>query len=285
MTSGGRLEHGPRSRARAATVVVPHPRRVADERLDLARLVPSGRSLALAVLIVVGAVAVWFGARETGVFAVRAIEVGGASPRVATQVRKALAPTRGTSLLKVDLGAAERAVVSLPTVASARFDRAYPHSLRVVIVPERPVAVARQGADSYLLARSGRVIAAVDRRDRPRLARIWVKRDVELRPGAFTVGELRIAVAAVSPLAGSRFPGRVSSVTTTPEALTLRLRSGLEIRLGDPADVPLKLAVAARVIPLLEADTTYLDVAVPERPVSGTLNSQVEVESTASTTP
>ena len=38
-------------------------------------------------------------------FAVRTIEVGGASPRVATQVRRALAPTRGTSLLKVDLGA------------------------------------------------------------------------------------------------------------------------------------------------------------------------------------
>ena len=100
-----------------------------------------------------------------------------------------------------------------------------------------------------------------------------------------TEGELRMAVAAVAPLAGSRFPGRVSSVTATPEALTLRLRSGLEIRLGDAVDVPLKLAVAARVIPLLEAGTAYLDVAVPERPVAGTLNSQVEVEGSASTTP
>ena len=92
-------------------------------------------------------------------------------------------------------------------------------------------------------------------------------------------------MAAVAPLAGSHFPGRVSSVTTTPDELTLRLRSGLRIRLGDSLDTPLKLAVAARVIPLLDPGTSYLDVAVPERPVAGTLDSQVEVEATPSTTP
>jgi len=43
--------------------------------------------------------------------------------------------------------------------------------------------------------------------------------------------------------------------------------------------------VAARVIPLLDDGTAYLDVAVPERPVSGSLNSQVEVDSAPSTTP
>jgi len=49
--------------------------------------------------------------------------------------------------------------------------------------------------------------------------------------------------------------------------------------------VPLKLAVAARVIPLLDPGTAYLDVAVPERPVAGSLNSQVQVQGTTSTTP
>ena len=166
--------------------------------------------------------------------------------RVATQVRKALAPTRGTSLLKVDLGAAERAVESLPTVAERTLrPRVPPQPSRRRSCPNdrlpsrgrAPIRISWRGAAASSLPS----IAGIG----PALARIWVKRDVELRPGAFTVGDLRIAVAAVSPLAGSRFPGRVSSVTTTPEALTLRLRSGLEIRLGDPADVPLKLAVAA----------------------------------------
>ena len=285
MASGGRVERGSRPRARAESVVVPLPRRITGERLDLARLVPSGRSLAYALLLVAGVAVAWLGARETGVFAVRTIDVAGAPPGVATQVRRTLATTRGTSLLKVDLDTSLQMVQALPTVASARFDRAYPHTLRVVVVPEKAVAVVRQGADSYLVSDTGRVIATSDRRDRPGLARIWVKRDVELRLGASTTGDLLTAVTAVAPLVGSHFPGRVSSVTATPDTLSLRLRSGLEVRLGDPLDVALKLAVAARVIPLLAAGTPYLDVAVPERPVAGTLNSQVEPEGVLSTTP
>ncbi len=273
MASGGRVERGSRARTRTASFVAPLSRRESGERLDLARLVPSGRSLGIAALIIVGAAVAWFGARETGVFGVRTIDVAGAPPGVAAQIRKALASTRGTSLLKVDLAAAEQSVEGLPTVASARFDRAFPHTLRVVVVPERPVAVVRQGADSYLISARGRVIATLDRRDRPTLARIWVKRDVALQAGERATGDLRTAVVAVAPLPGSGFPGRIVSVTTTPGALTLRLRTGLEVRLGDPLDVALKLAVAARVIPLLDPGTAYLDVAVPERPVAG--NSQV----------
>ena len=285
MASGGRVEQESRPRARAESVVVPLQRRINGERLDLLRLVPSGRSIVYAFLIVLGAAVAWIGARETGVFAVRTIDVAGAPPAVAMQVRRALVSTRGTSLLKVDLDASLQAVKALPTVAGARFDRAFPHTLHVVVVPERAVAVVRQGADAYLVSSSGRVIASARRRDRPALARIWVKRSVDLRLGASTAGDLRTAVAAVAPLAGSHFPGRVSSVTATPDALTLRLRSGLEVRLGDPLDVALKLAVAARIIPLLTPEMTYLDVAVPERPVAGTLNSQVELETSPSTTP
>ena len=285
MASGGRVERGSRPRTRAASVVVPVPRRITGERLDLLRLVPSGRSLGLAALIVLGAALAWFGARETGVFAVRTIDVAGAPPGVAAEVRRALVQTRGASLLKVDLDASLSRVEAIPTVASARFDRAFPHTLRVVVVPERPVAVVRQGAGSHLISESGRVIAEVERRARPKLPRIWVKRDVEVRLGGVAEGDLRTAVAAVAPLARSRFPGRVASVTATPDTLTLRLRSGLEVRLGDPLEVALKLAVAAEVIPLLDPGTPYLDVAVPARPVAGTLNSQVELESVASITP
>lgn len=248
-------------------------------------MIPTGRSLATALLIFVGAGLAWFVARETPVFSVKTIEVAGAPAGVRARVERSLNATKGGSLLKFDAAAAQQTVQALPTVAGVRFDRAFPHTLRVVVVPERAVAVVRQGATSYLVAESGRVMATAERRDRPALARIWIKRDVQLQVGARAEGDLLGAVTAVAPLAGSGFPGRVSSVTATPTTLTLRLRSGLELRLGDPVDVALKLAVAARVIPLLTSDATYLDVAVPERPVSGTLNSQVEPEATTSTQP
>ena len=182
VASGGRVERRSRGRARAESVVVPLPRRITGERLDLVRLVPSGRALGIAFLVVAGAVLAWYGARETGVFSVRTVDVAGAPGPVTAQVRHVLADTRGTSLLKVDLEAARQEVEALPTIQSARFDRAYPHTLRVVVVPERPVAVVRQGADSYLVAASGRVVADVGRRSHPALARIWVGRNVVLDP-------------------------------------------------------------------------------------------------------
>ena len=285
MANGGRVDRGSRPRARAESVVVPFPPRDPGERLDLVRLVPTGRSLLLAFGMLGAALVVWLGARETGVFGVRTLDVRGATPGVSLQVRKALRPAAGTSLLKLDVAAAERAVEALPMVESARFDRAFPHTLRIVVTPERAVAIVRQGARSYLVSERGRVMATVPRTARPKLARIWVKRDVQLTPGAIAGGDLATAVGAVAPLVHSRFPGRVTSVATTGGELTLRLRSGVHVRLGDPVDVPLKLAVAARVIPLLDAGTPYLDVAVPERPVAGTLNSQVEVYGAPSTTP
>jgi hypothetical protein len=61
--------------------------------------------------------------------------------------------------------------------------------------------------------------------------------------------------------------------------LTFILRSGLELRLGDLREVPLKLAVASEVLPglLSRGGYAYLDVSVPERPVAGaTLYSQPE---------
>ena len=276
-----------RPRARTASVVVPFPRTDPGDRLELGRLVPSGRVLLLSFAALAGTLLALVIARETSLFGVSSIEVTGASPGVARQVERALANRSGSSLVGLDLGAARSDVLSLSTVAGVSFDRAFPHTLRVTVDPERPVAVARQGVAAYVLSERGRVMARVDRHAKPGLARLWVAKDVTLEKGAIVDGDLRVAVAAVAPLAGSRFPGRVVSLTTASDQLTLRLRSGLELRLGGLRDVGLKLAVAARVIPRLPDGAGYLDVSVPDRPVAGpaTLDPQVEVEGTTSSVP
>ena len=76
-------------------------------------------------------------------------------------------------------------------------------------------------------------------------------------------GDSLAAVRAVSPLAGSGFPQRVTSVTVGEEAITLRLRSGLELRLGEPIDLELKLAVAAAALP---QDPAGRDISRRQRP-------------------
>jgi cell division protein FtsQ len=280
----GRAGREQRPRARAASVVVPFPRTASGDRLELGPLVPSGRSLLIAFAVLGGVLLSLVLARQTSMFGVRTIEVSGANGIVERQVLRALEDRSGESLFALDLESARAVVTSLPTVESVTFDRAYPHTLRVSVVPERPVAVVRQGAASFVVSERGRVIAPVERHTRPSLARIWVAKEVRLDPGGFVEGDLESAVGAVAPLAGVSFPSRVVSVTTT-DGLTLRLRSGLELRLGDRRHVDLKLAVASRVIRLLPEGSGYLDVSVPDRPVSGPpgLDPQVEGETSAST--
>jgi len=300
VVSGGRDRRASRSSERVASVVVPLPRSRTVTRVDLSGLLPSTRSLLACLAAVAIGLSSFFVARNTGAFAVRTIAVEGAPPAVERQVRAVLADQAGVSLLRLDRGAVRRRVESVPAVAGVTLDRAFPHTLRLVVVPERPVAVARQGADAWLLSARGRVLARLARGARPSLPRLWIAKGPLFRVDGMGPAALGEQLQAITPLTRMRFPARVASVRAGTDELTLILRSGLEVRLGGAAGVPLKLAVAAKVLPLVADDTRYLDVSVPERPVAGsalrppvtsaetnpsTLNSQVEVDGAGSTGP
>ena len=254
-------------------------------RLELARLAPSVRSLLTGILILLGGLGLYAAAKTTSMFAVDRIAVTGAPPELASDVRRTLAPALGESLLGLDLADLERRVERVPAVASASFDRAFPHTLSIAVVPEVPVAVLRQGSASWLAADGGRVIAELETGARPGLPRVWLKRDVDVRVGEWLTGPQLRAVAAVAPLVERPLPLPVASVSAERGEVVFELRSGLELRLGDVGDLAVKLEVARRVLPQLGGSGDYLDVSVPERPVAGeTHDPRVEVEATTSTT-
>ena len=261
------------------------PRRRPGDRLGLKRIAPSGRSVAVGLALLAAAGLAYGVARSTSAFAITEVAVHDAPPHVADDVRAALAHARGTSLLALDLGALDRAVEELPWVLSASLDRGFPHTLNVAVVPERPVAVLRQGAASWLVAASGRVVTPLDRGARPALPRIWLGRGAEVEVGRRIEGAPREAVRVVAPLVRSPLPGRLASVRSSEQELTLVFRTGFELRLGDGSDRALKLEIARRILPTLP-QSGYLDVSVPKFPVAAeSLNSQVEVESSGSTSP
>jgi hypothetical protein len=76
-------------------------------------------------------------------------------------------------------------------------------------------------------------------------------------------------VARAAGFAGA-FGPRIASASYTDGIVVFRLRSGVELLLGDGGDVKLKLAVAQRILAVLPAGSTFLDVSTPGRPVSGT---------------
>jgi cell division protein FtsQ len=239
------------------------PRGRARIRLRLGR-----RSLAVVVAVPVLAAGAYVLARETSTFAIRSVSVGGATPALQAQVRAALAPILGKSLLAFDGAAVVRRVEALPAVVSARYDRAFPHTLRISVVPERPVAVVRRGRQSWLVSARGRAIRQIRPRSQAALPRIWVPTAVQIAPGAFLPPDAGGIATTVLALARG-FPARFATVAVAHGEVTLRLRSGVELRLGEPVDVRLKLAVARRALRVLPPGATYVDVAVPQRPVAG----------------
>lgn len=280
MAGGGRTEPGSRRRVRAASAVVPLPRSGAGDRLDLVRFVPSGRSLLLAFALVVGVFAAYWGARASSVFAVERVDVRGAPPQVVREIERATRGIQGTSLLSIDTAAIEGKVRNLPSVAGASVDRAFPHTLVVRVAPVYAVAVARRGSDAWLVSGSNRAIRKIDPRAEPGLPRLWLPRKLGVEAGRRLPAGYEPAVRTLAGLRDVGMRARVKAVRSTNGELTVVLRSGVEIMLGRPSDVLVKLAVAARVVPLLDDGMVYLDVSVPERPVASRyLNSQVEVES------
>lgn len=247
-------------------------RRTGDARRLSARLhaaLPSTRVLVIGWSVAALAGGAYALARETSLFAVERVDVVGAPPAVAAQVRAALASVRGRSLVGLDGNAVVDRVAAIPRVAGVRYDRAFPHTLRVLVAAERPVAVLRSGNTSWLVSAHARVLARLERRARPDLPRIWIPAGADLAVGqTLDAASGGAAARALAPLRG-RFPARITAVTLARGELSFTLAGRLELRFGEPDDLRLKLAVARRILGSLPAGTTYLDVSVPERPVSG----------------
>jgi cell division protein FtsQ len=259
-------------RARAAIVAL--PRRKPSTRAGLSGFAPSRRSLAVGCALVAVAGGAYGIARESSAFAIGRVEVAGAPPDVQRQVQRAVAPLLGTSLLALDGRALERRVEALPTVVSAEYDRAFPHTLRIDVRPETPVAVLHRGRETWLVSGRGRVVARIPNLTYGSLARIWVPRATEVAAGAFLAADSGGATARTLALA-ARFPARIAVASLAHGELVYRLRSGVELRLGQPTDVRLKLAIARRALRQLPPGATYVDVSVPQRPVAGQENPQL----------
>jgi hypothetical protein len=252
------------------TAVLALPSREAPLALPLSRFLPSGRSLIVSFAIVALAVGAYVAARGTSMFAVDRIEVTGARPSVVSRVEAALAPIQGTSLVSLDAAAIDRQLEGLPDVRLVSYDRAFPHTAKIVVSAERPVAVLRKGAQAWLVTDRGRLLEQLDNPSGWSLPRIWIA-DVAV-PGNGDVLDAEEGLAPALLLghvlsADRSFFQRVKEARAVEGQLLLVLGTGTEIRLGAAEDLPLQLAVARRVLDQVGASPRYVDVSVSERAV------------------
>jgi cell division septal protein FtsQ len=219
-------------------------------------------------------------ALETSIFAVEKLDVVGGTPRAQAEIRRALAPELGRSLVRIGSAEIGGLVAPLPDVVGVTYDRRFPHTLHVRVVAERPILLLRRGSDTWLVSARGRVLRRLGNPRLSSLPRVWIPKKTAVRVGEILPAASGGAAAtALAPIKPRSLVSGIRSVTGDGAGmLTLVLRSGLQIRLGDVGDLRLKLAIARRVLAAVRADGTtagYVDVSVPERPVYASSNPQV----------
>lgn len=218
----------------------------------------------------------YLGARETSVFALENVKIVGAPANVRQSVLQELEGIRGTSLVSLDGDAVVRRLEALPSVRSVTYDRAFPHTLRLQVVPEQPVAVVDQGSARWIVSVRGRVIGGAGAE--AELPRIRYASEVPLAAGQFVPDEgIKTVLAALAdaprrmllPIHAGRFQDGELTFVLAGEGGSRPL-----LLLGEPVDVWTKLHVAALVLRKLSVEErgalTYLDVTLPDRPVAST---------------
>jgi cell division protein FtsQ len=212
--------------------------------------------------------------KSSGTFQLRSVAVRGGSEPDRVAVRDAVArAAAGRSLLALSPSRVASAIEHVPTIRSATVDRDFPHTLRIHIVPERPVALAvGPGGYRSLVAASGRVLRVFQPGEAvPVLPHVWTGRERPIPGGSMRAPD---AQAALETLAARPpdFSAHVANVKVDPDrGLVMRLRGGLDIVLGPPLELTQKLRAAAWVLRRYStsaerAQLVYADVTAPERP-------------------
>lgn len=234
----------------------------------------------LAVLLgVVGALLLpggYWGLEHSPVFSASRVVVAGATAGVDSQVRSVVAAdVAGKSLLQVDASSLAARLDAMPYVRSARVDRAFPHTVAVTVMMERPAAFVRAGKTGYVVSSEGRILRTAPKAPK-QLAKLFLPAGPAMTPGRTIATAPMRAALTVLATAPHRFPrdiARIKGVTSGPAGVVATFGHRLHIRLGDTSRLGLKLRVAALVLSKMgdsiRRSVAYVDVSSPARPTIG----------------
>lgn len=232
--------------------------------------------LVLLALLLFSIYRLWF--RNSGFVSVQHVTVSGLTTDDGPRIRAALvAAAHDMSTLDVQQSALASAVAGFPVVKEVVAEPAFPHTLRIRVIEEQPVALLEVGGERLLLAGDGSVLRGVATgHPLPVIRSSGSVPDAKLEHGA-AAAELRIVAAAPAPLVG-----RMTRVSEGRRGIYASLRNGPQIFFGDTGLLEAKWAAAAAVLADPSSKgASYVDVRLPGRPVAGGLDAQTLAPLTA----
>jgi cell division protein FtsQ len=228
-------------------------------RLRLALLV----ALLSTVLLTLG----WLWLRHSSLVAVRQVRVTGLQGPGARAVEAALVgAARRMSTLDVHPGALRAAVAPFPIVRDLHVSAAFPHTLRIRVIEQPPVAALVAAGGRTAVAADGVVLGAM-----LLSASLPTIRGAAMPPAGQRVRSSSLLVAlTVIGAAPAALANDLVRAFNGPLGLTLVLRPNLLAYFGDESRPHAKWLSLARVLAdPSSAGASYIDVRLPERPAAG----------------
>ena len=245
-----------------------HPRRLPNLRL------------LVTLAVVAGAIAGgWLALRDSGLVAVRDVEVVGASGAQRDAITSALTVAgRDMTTLHVRPEVLEAAVAPYPVVKAVRAEPDLPHGLTVRVTEHVPVASIVTAQGSVPVAADGTLLRGTRAVDVPALK-------LRLPPAGDRITNRR-TLATIKLLARAPRPlrGKVTTAFRGPRGLTVHLASGPAVHFGSGARMTAKWASLTAVLASPDSrGATSIDVRVPEHPAAAGLEQRSIQEGQPST--
>jgi cell division protein FtsQ len=213
----------------------------------------------------------WLWLRSSPLVAVEHVRVSGLHGPDARAIATALAgAARQMSTLHMNPATLRAAVASFPVVRSVRAIPSFPHSLRIEVSEQLPVAALTIDGARTAVAADGVVLGpALLSGSLPTLSGADAAEPLvgqHLKDQSL-LAELTALGAAPAPL--EKLIARVFS-STGNDGLTVAMRNGLLVYFGDASRPHAKWLSLVRVLAdPSSAGATYIDVRLPERPAAG----------------
>ncbi len=240
-------------------------RRAASSRAAGRRRVWVRRVVAAGVVVAAAAAAymLWF--RDSGLVAVRDVEVSGLSSEDAPQIRAELErAAAGMTTLHVREDELAAAVADDPTVASVSAHAHFPRGLAIDVTERRPVALLAVAGRDRPVAGDGTVLPTIDSSglELPALEGADISHGMV---GGKALEQAQVLGAAPRPLRSV-----IETSSHSGGGVRVELDDGIELRFGDATDAAAKWSAASRILSDGGLGTlSYIDLSAPGRPAVG----------------
>ena len=241
--------------------------RIRERRIEVQR--EAGRKRLRVVLIattVFVALGLAYLAVESPMLDVDHVRVRGALHVTPAAVEAAARVRVGSPLLRVNTGAVERRVESMPWVQHAHVARHLPGTLTITVTEFQPTTFIRTGDGAVVLvAPTGRVVARASRPTTGAVELVGLRRVPQIG-SLVSPPDVASVVHNMPPVLASA----VSVIDVSGSNVALRLARGGEVRLGSFDALRAKGAAALAVLQSLGTSPfRYIDVSSPASPVVG----------------